>query len=92
MKAAKLEIGVGSQEERGRRKKEEGRRKKCFYKYEMLPLRGLRNTVFYAELPNASDADIHRMFLYWLDEFTSGHLMLLRYLHEGTYNASQRQI
>ena len=28
MKAAKLEIGVGSQEQRGRRKKEEGRRKK----------------------------------------------------------------
>ncbi|MEG4990145.1 hypothetical protein QUB08_31085 [Microcoleus sp. BR0-C5] len=55
-------------------------------------LEGLRNTVFYAGLLNTSDADIHRMFLYWLDEFTSGHLMLLRYLHEGTYNASQRQI
>jgi hypothetical protein len=38
MKAAKLEIGVRSQEERGRRKEEEGRsQKKCFYKYEMLP-------------------------------------------------------
>ena len=38
MKAAKLEIGVRSQEERGGRKEEEGRsQKKCFYKYEMLP-------------------------------------------------------
>lgn len=37
--AAKLEIGVGSQEKRGRRKEEEGRsQKKCFYKYEMLPI------------------------------------------------------
>jgi hypothetical protein len=43
--AAKLEIGVRSQEpgarsqeERVRRKEEEGRsQKKCFYKYEMLP-------------------------------------------------------
>ncbi|MEG4500520.1 hypothetical protein QUB05_30490 [Microcoleus sp. F10-C6] len=43
MKAVKLEIGVlrpeaARQEERGRRKEEEGRsQKKCFYKYEMLP-------------------------------------------------------
>ena len=45
--AAKIEIGVGSQEpgarsqeERGRRKEEEGRsQKKCFYKYEMLASR-----------------------------------------------------
>ncbi|MEG4894048.1 hypothetical protein QUA89_10320 [Microcoleus sp. F10-B4] len=43
MKAVKLEIGVlrpeaAGQEERGRRKEEEGRsQKKCFYKYEMLP-------------------------------------------------------
>jgi hypothetical protein len=36
--AAKLEIGVRSQESGGKRKKEEGRsQKKCFYKYEMLP-------------------------------------------------------
>jgi hypothetical protein len=36
--AAKLEIGVRSQESGARRKEEEGRRKKkCFYKYEMLP-------------------------------------------------------
>ncbi len=33
-----LEIGVRSQEPGARRKEEEGRRKKkCFYKYEMLP-------------------------------------------------------
>ncbi|MEG4486473.1 hypothetical protein [Microcoleus sp. D2_18a_B4] len=46
MKAAKLEIGIRSQESGVRRKEEEGRRKeeegrshnKCFYKYEMLPL------------------------------------------------------
>ncbi|MEG4501085.1 hypothetical protein QUB05_28530 [Microcoleus sp. F10-C6] len=44
MKAVKREIGVlrpeaARQEERGRRKEEEGRsQKKCFYKYEMLPL------------------------------------------------------
>ncbi|MEG4533102.1 hypothetical protein [Microcoleus sp. D2_18a_D3] len=45
MKAAKLEIGIRSQESGVRRKEEEGRRKeeegrshnKCFYKYEMLP-------------------------------------------------------
>jgi hypothetical protein len=38
MKAAKLEIGVRSQEPGARRKEEEGmRKKKCFYKYEMLP-------------------------------------------------------
>jgi hypothetical protein len=43
-------------------------------------------------LLNAPNADIQRMFLNWLNEFTSWHLMLLRYLHEGTYNASQRQI
>jgi len=37
--AAKLEIGVRSQEPGEKRKKEEGRsQKKCFYKYEMLPL------------------------------------------------------
>jgi hypothetical protein len=36
--AAKLEIGVRSQESGEKRKKEEGRsQKKCFYKYEMLP-------------------------------------------------------
>jgi len=36
--AAKLEIGARSQEERVRRKEEEGRsQNKCFYKYEMLP-------------------------------------------------------
>ncbi|MEG4498394.1 hypothetical protein QUB05_15020 [Microcoleus sp. F10-C6] len=43
MKAVKLEIGVlrlSCCEERGRRKEEEGRsQKKCFYKYEMLPVR-----------------------------------------------------
>ncbi|MEG4485203.1 hypothetical protein [Microcoleus sp. D2_18a_B4] len=47
MKAAKLEIGIRSQESGVRRKEEEGRRKeeegrshnKCFYKYEMLPIR-----------------------------------------------------
>ncbi|MEG4170495.1 MULTISPECIES: hypothetical protein [unclassified Microcoleus] len=46
MKAAKPKIGARSQEsgvrrkeEEGRRKKEEGRsQKKCFYKYETLPL------------------------------------------------------
>jgi hypothetical protein len=38
MKAAKLKIGVRSQESGARRKEEEGRsQKKCFYKYEMLP-------------------------------------------------------
>ncbi|MEG4811063.1 hypothetical protein QUA82_25590 [Microcoleus sp. F8-D3] len=38
MKAANLEIGVRSQESGVRRKEEEGsRKKKCFYKYEMLP-------------------------------------------------------
>jgi len=39
MKAAKLEIGVRSQEPGARRKEEEARsQKKCFYKYEMLPI------------------------------------------------------
>jgi hypothetical protein len=39
MKAAKLEIGVRSQEPGGKRKEEEGRsQKKCFYKYEVLPI------------------------------------------------------
>jgi hypothetical protein len=39
--AAKLEIGVRSQEPGARRKEEEGRsQKKCFYKYEMLPEKG----------------------------------------------------
>jgi len=42
MKAVKLEIRVFRQEAlllRGRRKEEEGRsQKKCFYKYEMLPI------------------------------------------------------
>jgi hypothetical protein len=34
-----LEIGVRSQESGEKRKKEEGRsQKKCFYKYEMLPI------------------------------------------------------
>jgi hypothetical protein len=38
MKAAKLEIGVRSQEPGARRKEEEGRsQNKCFYKDEMLP-------------------------------------------------------
>ncbi|UNU23632.1 hypothetical protein [Microcoleus vaginatus] len=38
MKAAKPKIGVRSQEPGVRRKESEGRRKKkCFYKYEMLP-------------------------------------------------------
>ena len=33
-----MELGARSQEERVRRKKEEGKtQKKCFYKYEMLP-------------------------------------------------------
>jgi hypothetical protein len=40
MKAAKLEIGVGSQEPGARSQEEEGRsQKKFFYKYEMLPSR-----------------------------------------------------
>ena len=40
MKAAKLEIGVGSQEPGARSQEEEGRsQKKCFYKYEILPSR-----------------------------------------------------
>ncbi|AFZ06126.1 hypothetical protein Osc7112_1618 [Oscillatoria nigro-viridis PCC 7112] len=52
-------------------------------------LAALRNTVLNAGLPNAPEADIQRMFLNWLDEFTSWHLMLLRYLHEGTYNDLQ---
>jgi hypothetical protein len=52
-------------------------------------LEALRNTVLNAGLPNAPEADIQRMFLNWLDEFTSWHLMLLRYLHEGTYNDLQ---
>ncbi len=55
-------------------------------------LEALSNTVLNMALPNESKVDIHRMFLNWLGEFTSWHLMLLRYLHEGTYNASQRQI
>src|SRR4028119_526969 len=39
MKAAKLEIGARSQEPGGKRKEEEGRnQKKCFYKYEVLPI------------------------------------------------------
>ncbi|WP_333203293.1 hypothetical protein [Microcoleus sp. B5-D4] len=38
MKAAKLEIGIRSQEPGARRKESEGRRKKCFCKYEMLPV------------------------------------------------------
>jgi hypothetical protein len=49
MKAAKLEIGVGSQEPGARRKESDGRsQKKCFYKYEMLPthLTSLRNALF----------------------------------------------
>ncbi|MEG4489544.1 MULTISPECIES: hypothetical protein [unclassified Microcoleus] len=37
MKAAKLEIGIRSQESGARRKESEGRRKKYFCKYEMLP-------------------------------------------------------
>jgi hypothetical protein len=52
-------------------------------------LEALRNTVLNAGLPNAPEADIQRMFLNWLDEFTSWHLMLLKYLHEGTYNDLQ---
>ena len=55
-------------------------------------LEALSNTVLNMALLNAPNADIQRMFLNWLNEFTSWHLMLLRYLHEGTYNASQRQI
>ncbi|MEG4306078.1 hypothetical protein [Microcoleus sp. D3_18a_C4] len=40
MKAAQLEIGVLRQEAGGRSKEEEGRsQKKCFYTYEMLPLK-----------------------------------------------------
>jgi hypothetical protein len=39
MKAAKLEIGVRSQEPGVRRKESEGRsQKKFFYQYEMLPI------------------------------------------------------
>ncbi|MDB9514181.1 hypothetical protein PN499_23560 [Kamptonema animale CS-326] len=53
-------------------------------------LAALRNTVLNAGLPNAPEADIQRMFLNWLDEFTSWHLMLLRYLHE--YNANDLQV
>ncbi|MEG4485464.1 hypothetical protein [Microcoleus sp. D2_18a_B4] len=57
MKAAKLEIGIRSQESGVRRKEEEGRRKeeegrnhnKCFYKYEMLP-RGL-SLIAHSESP-----------------------------------------
>ncbi|MEG4488220.1 hypothetical protein [Microcoleus sp. D2_18a_B4] len=45
MKAAKLEIGIRSQES-GARKESEGRRKKCFCKYEMLPKEGARRSVF----------------------------------------------
>ncbi|MEG4520924.1 MULTISPECIES: hypothetical protein [unclassified Microcoleus] len=52
-------------------------------------LEALRNTVLNAGLPNAPEADIQRMFLNWLDEFTTWHLMLLKYLHEGTYNDLQ---
>jgi hypothetical protein len=52
-------------------------------------LEALRKRVLNAGLPNAPEADIQRMFLNWLDEFTSWHLMLLRYLHEGTYNDLQ---
>ncbi|CBN57670.1 MULTISPECIES: hypothetical protein [Kamptonema] len=53
-------------------------------------LAALRNTVLNAGLPNAPEADIQRMFLNWLDEFTSWHLMLLRYLQE--YNANDIQV
>jgi hypothetical protein len=38
MKAAKLEIGVRSQEPGGKRKEEGRRWKKCFYQHEMLPI------------------------------------------------------
>jgi hypothetical protein len=41
-----LELGARSQEPGEKRKKEEGRsQKKCFYKYEMLPLSTSLNTM-----------------------------------------------
>ncbi|MEG4965533.1 hypothetical protein QUB11_02635 [Microcoleus sp. B6-A1] len=40
MKAAKLEIGIRSQESGARIKESEGRRKKCCCKYEILPIFG----------------------------------------------------
>ncbi|MEG3967434.1 hypothetical protein QUA00_07360 [Microcoleus sp. T2B6] len=44
MKAVKLEIGVRSQESGEKSQKEEVRsKKKCFYKYEMLPIHSLWN-------------------------------------------------
>ncbi|MEG4169051.1 MULTISPECIES: hypothetical protein [unclassified Microcoleus] len=40
-----LEIGVRSQESGEKSQKEEGRsQKKCFYKYEMLPVRSYKHT------------------------------------------------
>ncbi|MEG4489324.1 MULTISPECIES: hypothetical protein [unclassified Microcoleus] len=59
MKAAKLEIGIRSQESGVRRKEEEGRRKeeegrshnKCFYKYEMLPI-GSNTTLIRFKIDN----------------------------------------
>ncbi|UNU18583.1 hypothetical protein D0A34_06585 [Microcoleus vaginatus PCC 9802] len=60
MKAAKLEIGVGSQEQRGRRKKEEGRRKKeegrsqkkCFYNYQRPPVSNSQTSNLKSQISN----------------------------------------
>jgi hypothetical protein len=52
-------------------------------------LEALRNAVLNAAMPTAPEADIQRIFLNWLDGFTSRHLMLLKYLHEGTYSDLQ---
>ncbi|MEG4145600.1 hypothetical protein [Microcoleus sp. Pol12B5] len=55
-------------------------------------LEALSNTVLHMALLNTSKADIHRMFLNWLNEFTSWHLILLRYLHEGWGGNNQPEI
>jgi|GEM_PF-2782168 hypothetical protein len=57
MKAAKLEIGVRSQEPGAKRKESEGRsQKKCFYKYEMLPKEGRGKKNFPLPIPLNNDS------------------------------------
>lgn len=45
-------------------------------------LEALRNIVLNAALPNAPDEDMQRMFLNWIDNFTTCHLSLLKLLHQ----------
>lgn len=45
-------------------------------------LKALKNAVLNSSMPNSPEDDLQIMFLHWIDEFTTRHLVVLRLLYE----------